>query len=392
MLTFSIRTTALRRSALAASVILLSFATPAMADTTDADPNATPPTVSTLDCGGDVQAVTITPAAGFDPLTATDDELDDNGYPTRPDDDADLPAWEADVAATHAATACPKSSADHTTGGASITTTGTSVSSDITAADPDTDTDVDDTATSPSDTGDDASSSPDSNVTASEHSANWDGNVVTGHTYTYAKARWKVPKVFLPGTDKSYYSSSWVGIGAGNSASHPLVQAGMEADGHSNLSHYSLWWEVFPQNSEQVISTDITFGDSVWVSVTFTANYARFNIQDETSHAGGVYYYRHGTFSPDGTAEWIYERPTVGGYLPYLADAPVTFTDTYAKYGSTQKPLGSLSHYYDTMWNCTTASNTELAYAGGINSAGTAFATHFKNYGARSKASTCYSH
>jgi hypothetical protein len=287
---------------------------------------------------------------------------------------------------------CPHSTANHTTGGAAVTVSGTTASNDITTgADGDADPDVDTDIAAPSstvDSGDDATVSPDTTATGAYHTANWDGNVVEGHTYTYAKTRFKAPRVSV-GDSGDYYSSSWVGIGQGNSTAHPLVQAGLETSASNLRSHYALWWEVYPQNSEQVISTDASFGDSVWVSVTFTGNYARFNIQDETSHAGGVYYYRHGTFSPDGTAEWIYERPTVDGYFPHLAAAPVTFTDAYAKYGSTTKALGKLSHYYDTMWNCHGAPDTKLAYPGALNSAGNTFATHFRSYGSRHKASTC---
>ncbi|MFC5910555.1 hypothetical protein [Streptacidiphilus monticola] len=67
----------------------------------------------------------------------------------------------------------------------------------------------------------------------------------------------------------------------------------------------------------------------------------------------------------------------------------MTFTDAYASYGSTTKPLGSLSHDYTTMWNCHGAPDTKLAYPGAINSAGNSFPAHFRSFGARHKASTC---
>ena len=44
-------------------------------------------------CGEGWTAVTIVPAAGFDPLTATDDQLEANGLPPRPTDAADLATW-----------------------------------------------------------------------------------------------------------------------------------------------------------------------------------------------------------------------------------------------------------------------------------------------------------
>lgn len=380
----------LRQLATAAAVLSLCAAGPAIADTTGVDANSLAPASTSLDCGGGITAITLTPASGFDPLTATDEELEDNGLPERPDGgDADeLATWTTYVTEAHKATACPKESSDHTTGGPSarseVITTG---------ADGDADPDVD--VNSPvdfvnTDTGDDADLGADTTGTNGGHSANWTGNIATGHTYTYAKARWKVPSVYVPGDDKAYYSSSWVGIGQGNSKSKPLVQDGSESDGHNGVySHYAIWWEVYPQNHSQVVSTDVYKGDSIFASVSFHANSARFNITDETSNEGGIYTYTSGTFSPDGTAEWVYERPDVDGYYTHLAYATTTFTDAYAEYGSTMKSLGNLTHNYVTMWNCTSAAKTRLAYPGAITSSGTKFTAHWQAYGARSKASSC---
>jgi hypothetical protein len=222
------------------------------------------------------------------------------------------------------------------------------------------------------------------------HTANWTGNIVTDHAYHYAKGRWNVPAAHSPSGDKDYDSSSWVGIGQGNSSSKPLAQAGTRSDCLSGCyyTHYSIWWEVYPHNSEQEVSTDVHAGDSIYSSVTFVTNKATMHIVDETTDEGGIYTYT-GSFSADGTAEWIFERPTVGGYFPHLTAASTTFTDAYAKYGTTTKALGSLPHYYTTMWNCTSASDTRLAYPGAITSSGTKFIAHWKAYGARSKASTC---
>lgn len=53
--------------------------------------NTAPPTVSTIACPGDLQMVLVLPNPWFDPLTATAQQLETNGFPPRPDgSDADL--------------------------------------------------------------------------------------------------------------------------------------------------------------------------------------------------------------------------------------------------------------------------------------------------------------
>ena len=380
----------LRNTALVAAALTLCATVPAYADsTTDTDPNSAPPSSTSLDCGNGVAAVTLTPAAGFDPLTATDDELEANGLPTRPADAADLPTWTGYVTAPRKATACPTESADHTTGGPAVT------EDIVTGADGDANPDVDvDTPTLMIDpySSDDDALGVDSSATGEQHSANWAGNVATGHTYTWAHATWKVPRAYIPADDKEYFSSSWVGIGQGDSKSRPLAQDGSDSDGHNGVySSYSIWWEMYPQNHAQVVSHDVYFGDTIYSSVKLVTDKAWFSIMDETSHEGGLYTYSSGSFGPDGTAEWIFERPSIDGYYPHLTYATTTFTNAEAQYGSSPVPLGHLTHYFSTMWNCKSASKTRLAYPGAINSAGTSFSTHSQNYGARSKASGCTS-
>jgi hypothetical protein len=333
----------------------------AAALTTD---DAAPPTVITTHCGARTDVLNYRSSPRFDPLTATNAQLDANGLPHRPTGAADLAVWRHYVTSKRKTATCPVST------GRRIGPAGTSAGAK--------------SATKAATSG------------SSEKVANWAGYELTEehHTYTYAKGKWKIPWPSTPGT-KKYYSCDWVGIGQGNSKKHPLVQAGSESD--SNISpgmdRYYIWWEVFPLNNQQKVSaiTTNSKNDDVYVSVSFTTNHAVMKVIDETTGSGGTYTYKTGSFKPDTSAEWIYERTGEGDYYPWLAPATTHFTDAYAKYGSTEKALGKFPHIADDMWNCVGDKKEELAYPGKLNSSGNAFTTYGKHPGSEHKKKTCVS-
>jgi hypothetical protein len=335
-------------------------AAPARAAESAAARDAIPPVTHTTHCGAGIDAISYTPAPGFDPLTATDAELEANGLPPRPTDSASLALWRGTVKKGPGHSACPTPGPDHDAGG-----TGT-----------------------PSTVHGPAVVSPAS--VGKWHSSNWSGYVANGHTYTYAKGEWKIGDANGPATDKSYYSSSWVGVGSGDSKTHALVQAGTDSNEANDFSSFHLWWEVYPQKSSQTITSTAHYGDTVYVSISFTKGHAKMYLRDFDDSDGGTYTYNSSTITPDGTAEWITERPEESGYYPYLADSKTTFTDAYAKYGSTEKKLGSLPRDEVEMWNCQGHTKEELDYPGAVSSSGTSFTTHWKHYGSRVKSSDCY--
>ncbi len=207
---------------------------------------------------------------------------------------------------------------------------------------------------------------------------NWSGNVADDHTYNDIQAYWTVPLGSANPGDQAY-SSSWVGFGQGASASLPLIQAGSESDDVLGSHAYYLWWEVTPPlNSQQVITSDVTAGDTVYTQITAATNSAKFQVFDLTKETGGTYNI-NGSFSLAGTAEWILERTDVG-FFPHLANSTTTFTTAAAAApGVSLTGVGNLPHYYGGMYTCDL--KTVMAMPGSISSDGYSFTDYWENYG-----------
>lgn len=338
--------------ALTAAVIgvLGGLATAPGAAASAASPNAQAPHVALTSCGGGIVARSVTPAAGFDPLTATDAQLIANDLPPRPVGSRNLAVWRKFVT-EHPET---RSTCDLRTGHQGS-------AAHILRA----------TARGPSGV---------TPLDTSAHTANWDGQIADNQSYTDAFGTFTVPAA--RGTATAY-SSSWVGVGQGQSLRQPLIQGGSESDALS-VSRYYLWWELYPENRQQEFTTNVAPGDTVYVHAHLSYNDDWVVVKDEDTDAGGTYGYSTTSIWPDNTAEWIYERTTVNGYYPRLTDASTSFTGATA-YGTgySGTSLQDLPHYWASMWNCTSASDTELANAGTIAANG-AFNTYWMNYGTRS--------
>ena len=336
----------------------------ASASTATTNADALPGTVASVSCGDDVTASAITPAHGFDPLTATSAELAANNLPPRPTDGsaAELATWTKFVTTYKPKPACATA-----------------------------------TSTSPAAQGgvdDHLAVKPAVGAQRESDSANWSGNIADDATYDSASATWILPRPKGPSSGNAY-SSQWVGIGQGRSSKYPLVQAGTEADSDDGgrLGTYYMWWEVvWPGGLPQkTIPEQVGPGNTIWVRIQVPAKcgYPTMTIENENTVQGYSETYKH-TSCPDGTAEWIYERTEIGNNFPRLADAGVKFTSAEA--ASTKKGLtgiGNLPRYYSNMYNCTSAPDRELAAPGSITDNGTVFTAAWKNYGNQSPAKTC---
>jgi Peptidase A4 family len=338
--------------AAAAIGMIGALAVPPGAAASAVNPNAVSPQVTTSQCGGGIFARQVTPSADFDPLTATDAQLVANDLPPHPTGAEDQAVWRNFVTKhpeTHSSCNLKegrRGSTDHTL-----------------------QTKPSEGAASPLDT--------------SVHSANWDGNIADSQSYTDAFGTYKVPKTL---SSAASYSASWVGVGHGRTATQPLAQGGSYSGGNPM---YALIWELYPQIDAKIISYDVMPGDTVYVHAHLSYNNDWIVVKDETTGAGGTYGLDTTSIWPDNTAEWIFERPTVGGYLPTLANATTSFTGATALgtgYGGTS--LHDLPHHWASMWNCKNASNTELANAGPIAANG-AFNAYWLSSGTATKKSSC---
>ncbi|HEX3678752.1 MAG TPA: G1 family glutamic endopeptidase, partial [Galbitalea sp.] len=286
--------------AMAAAMVLLVLATATNVRTSTAGISG--PRVSAEDCGGGISAVRITPAAGFDPLSATDAQLERNGYAPRPDNHADLRIWQHYVTSPiHRRSTCAALSADR----------------------------VD---------------------RAPQNSINWAGYQVTGHPFKNATAQWHVGGPISDTDHPNAQSSTWVGIGTGDSRANALVQAGTSSDGETSSNDIHIWWEVYPYNHSQVVSADVQAGDLMSTTVSATATQASMHITNLTRGFDRTYTFALTTsWSAGGHAEWILERPASvsnNNTHPYLAATfDTTFTGARTKWGtSSYTAIGSLTH------------------------------------------------
>lgn len=308
------------------------------------DANAMAPTITRTACPGGIVAIHTTPAKGFNPLTATIAQLNANNYPLPPakSDKRGYAQWKKFVVTPKAlASACPSThKSDRSSGGLPAT---------VIRPDGETSTAV---------------------------SQNWAGYVAHGTTYTQAEAQWVVPGVTgVAGTND--YSSSWVGVGLGQSSYYELMQAGTEGDYESNGStRYYLWYELYPDEDQVVFNTSIYPLDIVGAHISWYGTGPEFHVWDDTTGFNTTFTVS-GSWGDDGHAEWIYERTRINGKLPYLADAAPEFNDAQALTGGEWQSLAAASDIAMDMYDC--PETTELAYPGPIS--GETFSAVYVHHG-----------
>jgi hypothetical protein len=270
--------------------------------------NGTPPPESVATDQTSAQEVVTypQPPAGFNPLSASDAEFEQYGFPPRPDAQSapdQYAHWKKLVSVPRVANPTLQQTTIYN-GPAQGVLAGDSLH----------------------------------NGAVSTTSTNWSGYAVTGKNGTFTKngsaiyAEWVVPiaqqafGVCNGGTD---YSSQWIGFDGFNSGD--VLQAGTEVDAYCSGStsiFYSSWIEWYPF-SETKVSAPVTqpgnlMGSEVWyttASLNVHAYIANYTLNQSATYA----------FSPPSTityvgnsAEWIEERPGVGGGLAdltnYVAD------------------------------------------------------------------------
>ena len=166
-------------------------------------------------------------------------------------------------------------------------------------------------------------------------SSNWSGAAVfspSSKPYTYVGGQWTVPSAnSLSGG--FYYASEWVGIDGWGSSD--VMQAGTETEIINFWPFFTsrvvyTWWEWFPAGEVAISNLPVASGDvmyclicadtmssaTVYFSNLSTGVATRFDITAP-----------RGTTLAGNVAEWIVERPTVGGSVANLTDYGVCYFD-----------------------------------------------------------------
>ncbi|HEV2674531.1 MAG TPA: G1 family glutamic endopeptidase [Aliidongia sp.] len=242
----------------------------------------------------------VDPPAAFNPLTAPDADLALYGFPPRPDatkSPATFATWQKAMAASqnHVVPALEQTQIMHGPANKSASVKNTS------------------------------------------SSYNWSGYVLTNQASSYGSSSYYflVSDYIVPIAEQAFgtcnngwdYSSTWAGIDGWSNGD--VLQAGTESDAYcygnssSKATYYSAWYEWYPYGEVRIGNFPIAPGDDIFVEVWSTSNTA--------GHAYMVNYtnntYVNIAFSaPPGThlvgnsAEWVVERPSVGGRLANLTN------------------------------------------------------------------------
>ena len=286
------------------------------------NPQPLPPNQHALNIPG---ATTIdAPPAGFDPITASDEELQYHGFPPRPNQGTEPKAYATWAKAMSHSKSRVVPTLEQTTifhGPAQQTKNAnpTAVESNATLS------------LQPSNT---------------LYSSNWSGYVDFSGATSYGSTSYyylvndmvvpiaqQAPGTCTGGWD---WGSEWNGIDGWGSSD--VLQAGVEFDaycsGSTRSTYYSAWYEWYPYGEVRISTLPVTAGDDLFVEVWHTSStqgYA-YLVNYTNNQAVEVGFTAYPGYPLVGnSAEWIVERPTVGGSLANLTNyTRDPFWDAYA--------------------------------------------------------------
>ena len=264
------------------------------------------------------------PPAGFDPIAASDEELAYHGFPPRPNQTTEPKAYATWVKAM-------KASKVRVAPGLEQTEVFHGPVKPGKAANP--------TA---------VESNPllSSQARNTSYSYNWSGYVDFSGASSYGSSSfyYLVNHYVVPVAEQAFgactggwdWGSAWNGIDGWGSAD--VLQAGIEFDaycsGSTRASYYSAWYEWYPYGEVRISGLPIAPGDDLFVEVWHTSptqGYAYMvNYNNNQSVEVGFTAYP-GYPLVGNSAEWVVERPSVGGSLATLTNYIMDpFWDAYA--------------------------------------------------------------
>lgn len=165
-------------------------------------------------------------------------------------------------------------------------------------------------------------------------SNNWSGAAdfsPAGKPYGFVGGQWTVPS---PNTrsDGAYYASEWVGIDGWNS--NDVLQAGTETQITKILfitaEQVYTWWEWFPAGEVKINNLPVSAGDVMYCLICAdTTSHAIVYFSNQSEGVGTRFEITppRGTTLTGNVAEWIVERPTVGGSVANLTDYVACYFD-----------------------------------------------------------------
>lgn len=207
----------------------------------------------------------------------------------------------------------------------------------------------------------------------------WSGYIATSGGYNWASGYWTVP--CYSGTNNSQRALQWIGIG-GYGTPH-LWQGGTESD---HAQGYRFWYEAVVSSTSQIVYAGpaVTCGNSVSVQVDYNYTVAGNSYVYMANYTKGQYYSTYRSFTPsNNSAEWIVERTSCGTNLNY-ALAPTSQVPWSSAYAASTSVLNdahlSISSFANqavTMYQ----NSVLLSYPSSLSSGGTSFINYYVNSG-----------
>ncbi len=178
------------------------------------------------------------------------------------------------------------------------------------------------------------------------YSSNWSGYVDFSGASSYGSSSYYyiVNDMIVPVAEQAFgactggwdWGSEWNGIDGWGSSD--VLQAGVEFDaycsGSTRSSYYSAWYEWYPYGEVRISSLPVAPGDEIFVEVWHTSStqgyaYLVNYTTNQSVQVGFTAYPGHPLIG--NSAEWVVERPTVGGSVATLTNyTAIPFFDAYA--------------------------------------------------------------
>jgi hypothetical protein len=163
----------------------------------------------------------------------------------------------------------------------------------------------------------------------------WSGAVVhaTGsQTFTWVLGQWNVPDVAPAAGGGGQYTFAFIGIDGNTDVTQigTIQSLSTAANGSVTKSCYAVY-EWFPNSWSAITNFPVNFGDTMLGLICLDSpTEAFFSLLNLTSnlHAGFVFDAPAGTTSLENQAEWVLERPEVGGVNPPMPDFGAIYFDS----------------------------------------------------------------
>lgn len=210
-------------------------------------------------------------------------------------------------------------------------------------------------------------------------SSNWSGyaaatslsHPATG-AVTNVSGAWTVPA--LSSTETDAYSAIWVGIDGYSSGT--VEQLGTEQDWINGSQQNYAWFEMYPQDSYEIVNFPVDIGDEISAEVQYMGNYIfKLSMVNHTKQVTTVVPQSHtkSKVAKRSSAEWIVEAPADNsGVLPLADFVTANWTSCSATIKGKTGAINNSHWNYDQI-NMEGDNNVVKAVTSNLTNSGTAF-------------------